>query len=67
MRSVLLAAGYVNVDVVAVVDRPPGFGERVTARSVRLSPGRMTANLACAAARSIAADREGFDGRSDTG
>jgi len=51
MRSVLLAAGYVNVDVVARVDRIPGFGERTTAKSLRRSPGGMTANLACAASR----------------
>jgi sugar/nucleoside kinase (ribokinase family) len=50
-RPVLFAAGYVNVDLVAEVDRVPGFGERLTARCIHRSPGGMTANLACAAAR----------------
>ena len=30
MSPLLLAAGYVNVDVIATVERVPGFGERVT-------------------------------------
>jgi sugar/nucleoside kinase (ribokinase family) len=50
-RPVLFAAGYVNVDLVAEVDCVPDFGERVTARCIYRSPGGMTANLACAAAR----------------
>lgn len=51
MSPLLLAAGYVNADVTAAVARVPGFGERVTARSVSRSSGGMTANAACAAAR----------------
>lgn len=51
MSPTLLAAGYINIDVVAVVDSLPEFGGRVTARSISRSPGGMTANMACAAAR----------------
>jgi sugar/nucleoside kinase (ribokinase family) len=51
MRPVLLAAGYLNEDIVALVDRVPEFGGRATAKSISRTPGGMTANLACAAAR----------------
>lgn len=51
MRPLLLAAGYVNVDITATFARVPGFGERVTAEKISRSPGGMTANMACAAAR----------------
>ncbi|WP_047864194.1 carbohydrate kinase family protein [Rubrobacter aplysinae] len=51
MRPLLLAAGYVNVDVTAELGRIPGFGERVTAGRISRSPGGMTANMACAASR----------------
>jgi sulfofructose kinase len=51
LSSELLAAGYLHVDLIASVERVPGFGERVTAGSVFRSFGGMTANLACAAAR----------------
>lgn len=51
MSPLLLAAGYLTVDVTATVPRVPAFGERVTAGSVSRSPGGMTANAACAAAR----------------
>jgi ribokinase len=51
MRPVLFAAGYLNVDIVAPVDRVPGFGGRVIARSISRHFGGMTANAACAAAR----------------
>ena len=51
MRPVLLAAGYLNEDIVALVNHVPEFGGRVTAKSISRSPGGMTANLACAAAR----------------
>jgi sugar/nucleoside kinase (ribokinase family) len=47
----LLAAGYLNVDVVASVGRVPTFGGRVTAGFIRRSPGGMTANMACAASQ----------------
>jgi len=51
MRPVLLAAGYLNVDIVATVDRLPEPGGRVSASSISRYPGGMTANLACAASR----------------
>ena len=51
MRPVLLAAGYLNEDIVAAVNRVPEFGGRMTAKSISRVPGGMTANLACAAAR----------------
>jgi len=51
MSPLLLAAGYLNVDVSATVPRIPDFGERVTAVSVSRSFGGMTANAACAASR----------------
>lgn len=51
MRPLLLAAGYVNLDITAELERVPGFGERVTARDISRSAGGMTANLACAASR----------------
>ena len=51
MSPLLLAAGYVNLDVIATVERVPGFGERVTAGSIFRATGGMTANAACAAAR----------------
>lgn len=51
MSPTLLAAGYINVDITALVDRLPGFGGRVTAHSISRSPGGMTANMACAAAQ----------------
>ena len=51
MKPLLLAAGYLNADVTAVVPHVPRSGERVTALSVFRSPGGMTANAACAAAR----------------
>jgi sugar/nucleoside kinase (ribokinase family) len=51
VSPLLLAAGYVNVDVIATVERVPGFGERVTAGSIFRATGGMTANAACAAAR----------------
>jgi len=51
VKSLLLAAGYVNLDVTARLDRVPGFGERVTAEGISRSPGGMTANVACAASR----------------
>jgi ribokinase len=51
VSPLLLAAGYLNVDVVASVGKVPAFGGRVTAGSIRRSPGGMTANLACAASR----------------
>lgn len=51
MTPTLLAAGYLNLDLVAIVDRLPAFGGRETARSIARSSGGMTANLACAAAQ----------------
>lgn len=51
MTPILLAAGYLNVDITASVGRIPDFGERVTALSVVRSFGGMTANAACAASR----------------
>ena len=51
VSPLLLAAGYVNLDVIATVERVPGFGERVTAGSIFRATGGMTANAACAAAR----------------
>lgn len=51
MRPLLLAAGYVNVDITATLARVPGFGERVTVEKISRSPGGMTANMACAASR----------------
>lgn len=51
MSPTLLAAGYINVDITAVVDELPEVGGRVTARSISRSPGGMTANMACAASR----------------
>lgn len=51
MSSTLLAAGYINVDITAVVDELPEVGGRVTARSISRSSGGMTANMACAASR----------------
>ena len=51
MRTLLLAAGYVNLDITADLSRVPGLGERVTAGSISRSPGGMTANMACAAAQ----------------
>lgn len=51
MSPLLLAAGYLNADVTAMVPHVPGSGERVTALSVVRSSGGMTANAACAAAR----------------
>ncbi|MBD3885665.1 carbohydrate kinase family protein [Phormidium tenue FACHB-886] len=51
MPPTLLAAGYLNLDLVAVLDRLPAFGERETAQSLTRSSGGMTANLACAAAQ----------------
>lgn len=51
MSPTLLAAGYINTDVVALVHHLPEFGGRVTARSISRSAGGMTANVACAAAR----------------
>lgn len=51
MRPLLLAAGYVNVDITAELARVPAFGERVTAGGISLSPGGMTANMACATSR----------------
>ena len=51
MSSTLLAAGYINVDITALVDQLPEVGGRVTARSISRSSGGMTANMACAASR----------------
>lgn len=51
MRPLLLAAGYLNIDVTATVPRVPALGDRVTALSVSRSFGGMTANAACAASR----------------
>lgn len=51
MRPLLIAAGYVNVDITAELARVPAFGERVTAGGISRSPGGMTANMACAASR----------------
>lgn len=51
MSPRLLAAGYLNVDVTAIVARVPSFGERVTALSLYRRFGGMTANAACTAAR----------------
>lgn len=51
MKPVLLAAGYLNEDVIASVGRIPEFGGRVTASSISRKPGGMTANLACAATK----------------
>jgi sugar/nucleoside kinase (ribokinase family) len=70
MSPLLLAAGYLNVDVTATVARVPNFGERITAASITRSFGGMTANAACAAARlglrteffgRVGADPEGDD------
>lgn len=51
MRPLLLAAGYVNLDIAAEIPHVPRFGERVTAGAISRSAGGMTANLACAASR----------------
>lgn len=51
MSPLLLAAGYLNVDIVVTVPYVPVFGERVTALSVSRYSGGMTANAACAASR----------------
>jgi sugar/nucleoside kinase (ribokinase family) len=51
MKPILFAAGYLNQDILAVVDRLPEMGGRVTAAAIDRASGGMTANLACAAAR----------------
>ena len=51
VSGTLLVAGYVNVDLLARVDRLPASGDRVTARSITRAPGGMAANVACAASR----------------
>lgn len=48
---VLLVVGSINMDVVAVVDRPPLPGETITAVDARLVNGGKGANAAVAAAR----------------
>lgn len=57
MSSRLLVVGYANMDVLALVDRLPQSGGRVTAGSIVRVPGGMAANVACAAARLGAAVR----------
>ena len=41
MRPVLLAAGYLNEDIVALVDRVPEFGGRATAKSISTGTVRL--------------------------
>jgi sulfofructose kinase len=45
----ILALGYVNVDLIASVPHLPVAGERVTATDIQMFPGGMGANCACAA------------------
>lgn len=47
----LLAAGYLTIDISCHVDRIGAWDERVTAAAVERWHGGMTANVACAAAR----------------
>ncbi len=51
MSPTLLAAGYLNVDIIATLDRVPSLGERAMSSGISRSGGGMTANAACAAAR----------------
>ncbi len=47
---VLVAAGYVNIDMIAYMPSLPGKDQRITGAVIRRELGGMSANLACAAA-----------------
>jgi ribokinase len=51
-RPVILVAGAINTDLVAMMDRAPEAGETITGRSFAIHGGGKAANQAVAAARS---------------